>query len=93
MLWHKPAAVALIRPLAWEPPYAARIALKKQKIKIKNKKNNILNLSIQVSDSFFSRLIALNGLDFSYLSASFHTSPYPRSLATPSPSLTVGALM
>ena len=29
-LWCKPAAVALIRPLAWEPPYAMGVALKKQ---------------------------------------------------------------
>ena len=30
MLWlgHRPAATALIRPLAWEPPYAAGAALK-----------------------------------------------------------------
>ena len=26
-LWHRPAATALIRPLAWEPPYAAEAAL------------------------------------------------------------------
>ena len=25
-LWHRPAAVALIGPLAWEPPYAAGVA-------------------------------------------------------------------
>ena len=30
-LWHRPAAVALIGPLAWEPPYATGAALKKQK--------------------------------------------------------------
>ena len=30
-LWHKPAATAPIRPLAWEPPYAAGVALKGQK--------------------------------------------------------------
>ena len=30
-LWHKPAATALIRPLAWEPPYAMDVALKKEK--------------------------------------------------------------
>ena len=36
-LWHKPAAVAPIRPLAWEPPYATGVALKKQKITIKIK--------------------------------------------------------
>ena len=29
-LWCRPAAVALIRPLAWEPPYAAGVALKRQ---------------------------------------------------------------
>ena len=33
LLWRRKAAVALIRPLAWEPPYAAGAALKKQKKK------------------------------------------------------------
>ena len=40
-LWHKPAAVAPIRPLAWEPPYAAGAAqetAKRQKKKKKKKK-------------------------------------------------------
>ena len=32
-LWCKPAAVALIRLLAWEPPYAEGVALKKQEKK------------------------------------------------------------
>ena len=27
-LWCRPAATALIQPLAWEPPYAADVALK-----------------------------------------------------------------
>ena len=30
-LWHRPAAVALIRPLAWELAYAASVALKKKR--------------------------------------------------------------
>ena len=30
-LGHKPAAVALIRPLAWEPPYAPGVAPEKAK--------------------------------------------------------------
>ena len=30
-LWCRPAAVALIRPLVWEPPYATGAALKKTK--------------------------------------------------------------
>ena len=38
-LWCKPVATALIRPLAWEPPYAAGAALKtKTKDKLKKKK-------------------------------------------------------
>ena len=32
-LWHRLAATALIRPLAWEPPYAAGVALEKTKNK------------------------------------------------------------
>ena len=32
-LWHRPAAVALIRSLAWEPLYAMEAALKRQKKK------------------------------------------------------------
>ena len=30
-LWHRLAATALIRPLAWESPYAAGAALEKTK--------------------------------------------------------------
>ena len=37
-LWCRPAAVALIRPLAWEPPYAVDVALKTQKDQKKKKK-------------------------------------------------------
>ena len=36
-LWHRPTAVALIRPLAWEPPHAVGAALKREK-KIKKLK-------------------------------------------------------
>ena len=32
-LWHRPAATGLIQPLAWEPPYAAGVALKRLKKK------------------------------------------------------------
>ena len=40
LLWLccRPAATAPIRPLAWEPPYAAGVALKKTKDKKKKKK-------------------------------------------------------
>ena len=38
-LWRRPAAIALLRPLAWEPPNAAGVALEKAKRqKNKNKK-------------------------------------------------------
>ena len=34
-LWCRPVATALIRPLAWETPYAPGMALKRQKFKKK----------------------------------------------------------
>ena len=39
-LWHRPVATTPIRPLAWEPPYAAGVVLKRLKnFKTKNKTN------------------------------------------------------
>ena len=38
LLWLWPAAVALIQPLARDLPYAASVALKRQKIKKKERK-------------------------------------------------------
>ena len=43
-LWHRPAAAAPIRPLAWEPPYAAGVALEKAKKKKKKDKENYISL-------------------------------------------------
>ena len=37
--WRRPAATALIRPLAWESPHATGAALKKTKTKTKTKSN------------------------------------------------------
>jgi len=37
-LWRRPAAIALIQPLAWEPSYAAGVGLKRRKTKDKKKK-------------------------------------------------------
>ena len=37
-LWYRPAATALIGPLAWEPPYATGEALEKTKKEKKRKK-------------------------------------------------------
>ena len=36
-LWRRPAATALIGPLAWEPPHAVGVAL--EKVRQKDKKN------------------------------------------------------
>ena len=40
-LWRRPVAVALIGPLAWEPPYAAGEPLKSKKKKKKKKRIDI----------------------------------------------------
>ena len=42
-LWRRPAATAPIRPLAWEPPYAAGATLKRPK------KKNILTLGCAIA--------------------------------------------
>ena len=39
-LWCRLAATALIRPLAWKPPYATGVALEKAKSQKKKKKKN-----------------------------------------------------
>ena len=45
LLWLccRPVAVALIRPLAWEPPYAARVAQEKAKRQKDQKKKKSLH--------------------------------------------------
>ena len=47
-LWHRMAAVALIRPLAREPPYAEGVALKKKKKKEKEKEKKSFSLFLQI---------------------------------------------
>ena len=70
-LWCRLATVALIRPLAWEPPYAAGVALKPKKkkkicdvllcsITMMNFKNIVLSegsppQNITYYDSFFMK--------------------------------------
>ena len=46
-LWHRPAAVALIRSLAWELPYAAGAALEKAKRQKKKNKKQQTNKKTQ----------------------------------------------
>ena len=45
-LWHRPVVTALIQPVAWEPPYAAGVAKKRQKDKKKKKKKKKKNLRL-----------------------------------------------
>ena len=45
-LWHRPAAIAPIGPLAWEPPHAASITPKRQKKK-KEKRERKENMHIR----------------------------------------------
>ena len=47
-LWSKPAATAPIRPLVWEPPYAAGAALKRQKTKKEKKELTVHVLIINM---------------------------------------------
>ena len=47
-LWRRLAATALIRPLAWEPPYAAGVAQKWKKKKKKKKVNATKRIIIQI---------------------------------------------
>ena len=47
-LWHRPAAVALIPPLAWEPPYAAGVALKSKK----KKRKFLILLYLAIADMY-----------------------------------------
>ena len=42
LIWCTLAATALIRPLAWEPPYAIGAALKEQKTKKNQKTTTII---------------------------------------------------
>jgi len=54
-LWCRPAAAALIRPLAWEPPDATGAALKRKKEKKRNQKSiyfttfsNVISIKLKI---------------------------------------------
>ena len=60
-LWRRPAATALVRPLAWEPPYAVGAALKKdkrQKTKDNNNNNNKKQHVISGISEFLTCIVA-----------------------------------
>ena len=48
-LWCRPAAAALIRPQAWEPPYTVSVALKSEKKKKKSSSLWLLYVSLSLS--------------------------------------------
>ena len=43
----RPAAIALMQPLSWEPPYAASVALKSKKQNKANKKRRSLDFELE----------------------------------------------
>ena len=47
-LWWRPVAVDLIRPLAWEPPYAVGVALRK-----KQEHTHVRTSHVSINDIFF----------------------------------------
>ena len=51
-LWRRLAVIAPIRPLAWEPPHAAGVALKRQK----KKKKKIIR---QVMDMYITLVVVI----------------------------------
>ena len=59
-LWCRLAATALIGPLAWEPPYALSVALKRQKDQKKKKKN-----PQKINYSCFYAILNAKGAHFS----------------------------
>ena len=55
-LWCRLLATALIGPLAWEPPYAAHVALEKQKDQKKKKKKKKEMMGVPVMAQWLTNL-------------------------------------
>ena len=55
-LWCKPGAIAPIRPLVWEPPYATGVTLKRQKKKIFFPLQKFKNMEWQIGTKHRTRL-------------------------------------
>ena len=66
-LWRRPVATAPIRPLTWEPPYAAGVAqemAKRQKDKKKKKKKNLrISLAAQCKQIQLGTMRSLTSLN------------------------------
>ena len=74
-LWLWPASVALIRPLAWEPPYAVDAALKSKKKKKKKKKSSLFPCKRKVN--LKPLITALNGVSQARVMVTDHLNPRP----------------
>ena len=55
-LWCRPMAIALMRPLAWEPPYVAGAALKKTKRPKKKKLLCTQYIFFQIFEQLFCKI-------------------------------------
>ena len=55
-LWHRSAAAAPIRPLAWKPPYTVGATLKRQKKKKERKKERKKEISQRGSQNYSMEL-------------------------------------
>ena len=60
-LWGRPVASALVQPLAWEPPYAMGVDLKRQKTKRKKEKKKKLALIKGKLGSFLGYVCVCGG--------------------------------
>ena len=63
--WCRLAAATVIQPLAWQPPYAVGVALKRQKDKKKKKNKTLKHNFIQFVKSPY---VIITKVYFSYLS-------------------------
>ena len=63
-LWRQPVAVDLIRPLAWEPPYAMHVAIEKTKKKKKSFFSKISKCSKYLSKHCFLEILICSFLIF-----------------------------
>ena len=77
-VWHSLAGVALIQPLAWEPPHISSMALKskkkkKKKKKKKERKKSSLSLPLSLSEHEIHALKAWHAR--SHLAAGLRVKP------------------
>ena len=74
-LWRRPAAAALIGPLAWELPYAGAVALKIKSKKQTNKKALLFSFLVVIVFFFFLlRCPLFHYLEFFFSVFLFHSS-------------------